>query len=255
MAPRCRSSNKASRRRSPTATRSSSRVSAATSRRGTYTMRQDLAQLPAEPAGGHWEFTGVECDGATATVDAPTATATITLDAGAAATCTVTDTWVADAETASPTTAPASDAPSFGGRRTAGRSGRCRCTGIAGSGNATIEVNKAGIRTGPTTEAPLAGAAFAVYASEANAINGTNPLVQCVTGLNGQCSMDVFGTGTRDVWVREKSGRRAVAGTSGSTRSAREPRTRRATTRPAIRTWSGSTSGTTSSTPCRRPSP
>ena len=95
---------------------------------GTYTVRQDLAQLPAEPAGGHWEFTGVECDGATATVDAPTATATITLEAGAAATCTVTDTWVADAETASPTTAPASDVQGFGGRRSPGRSGRCRCS-------------------------------------------------------------------------------------------------------------------------------
>ena len=65
--------------------------------------------VAAEPVGGYWEFTGVECDGATATVDAPTATATLTLDAGAAATCTVTDTWIADAETASPTTAPASD--------------------------------------------------------------------------------------------------------------------------------------------------
>ena len=61
------------------------------------------------------------------------------------------------------------------------------------------------------------------YASETNAINGTNPLVQCVTDLNGQCSMDVFGTGTRDVWVRE--GAAPVRGGSGSTRSAQEPRT------------------------------
>ena len=42
-------------------------------------------------------------------------------------------------------------------------------------------MNKAGIRTGPTTEAPLAGATFATYATEADAINGTNPLATCVT--------------------------------------------------------------------------
>ena len=63
---------------------------------GTYTVRQDLGQLPAEPAGGHWEFTGVECDGAPVSVDASTGSATLILDPGASATCTVTDTWVAD---------------------------------------------------------------------------------------------------------------------------------------------------------------
>jgi hypothetical protein len=78
---------------------------------GTYTLREDLAQLPAEPAGGSWEFTGVECDGAPVTVDAATATATITLDAGASPTCVVTDTFVATdaatpAETTTTTTAP-----------------------------------------------------------------------------------------------------------------------------------------------------
>ena len=36
---------------------------------GTYTLRQDLAQLPTEPSEGHWEFSGVECDGATVEVD------------------------------------------------------------------------------------------------------------------------------------------------------------------------------------------
>ena len=61
---------------------------------GTYTLRQDVAKLPTDPTGGHWEFTGVECDGAPVTVDAPNGTATITLAAGAGATCTVTDTWV-----------------------------------------------------------------------------------------------------------------------------------------------------------------
>ena len=74
---------------------------------GTYTLRQDLAQLPADPTGGHWEFTGVECAGAPVTVDAPNGTATITLEAGAAATCVVTDTWVAtdnSAEEVAPTT-------------------------------------------------------------------------------------------------------------------------------------------------------
>ena len=67
---------------------------------GTYTLRQDLAQLPADPTGGHWEFTGVECDGAPVTVDAPNGTATITLEPGAGATCTVTDTWVATTDRA-----------------------------------------------------------------------------------------------------------------------------------------------------------
>ena len=90
---------------------------------GTYTLRQDQAQLPAELAGGHWEFTGVECDGAPVTVDAPTGTATLTLDAGAAATCIVTNTWVADAATyAESRPLRRADLADLA----TGRSGRCR---------------------------------------------------------------------------------------------------------------------------------
>ena len=79
---------------------------------GTYTLREVLEQLPAEPSGGRWEFTSIECDGATVEVDAPNATATIALEPGAAPTCVVTDTFVAaevasTPETTSTTTAPA----------------------------------------------------------------------------------------------------------------------------------------------------
>ena len=78
---------------------------------GTYTLRQDVAKLPTDPTGGHWEFTGVECDGAPVTVDAPNGTATITLAAGTGATCTVTDTWVVDAEPTTTSTTAAEAAP------------------------------------------------------------------------------------------------------------------------------------------------
>jgi uncharacterized repeat protein (TIGR01451 family) len=175
---------------------------------GDYTLQQDLAQLPAEPSGGHWEFTGVECEGAPATVDAPTATATITLDAGVAATCIVTETWVADAEPSaeeaaaaeSTTTATVPDDPA------ALAADPTDVIALAGPTNATIRVFKSGLRTGPSAEGPLAGATFAVYGSEANAISGTSPLTTCVTTILGQCTMDVSVvpvSGTRDVWVRE----------------------------------------------------
>jgi hypothetical protein len=74
---------------------------------GTYTLRQDVAKLLTDRPGGHWEFTGVECDGAPVTVDAPNGTATITLEAGAGATCTVTDTWIATTNTSAEEVAPA----------------------------------------------------------------------------------------------------------------------------------------------------
>src|SRR5262245_44399408 len=71
---------------------------------GTYVLQQALDNLPADANGAQWEFTGVECDGAPATVDATTGTATIRLDPGADATCTVTDTSIA-------VDPPAADAP------------------------------------------------------------------------------------------------------------------------------------------------
>ena len=52
--------------------RSTSPGSAATSRPGRTRCARTWRQLPAEPSGGHWEFTSVECDGATVEVDAPT---------------------------------------------------------------------------------------------------------------------------------------------------------------------------------------
>src|SRR5262249_25841264 len=46
----------------------------------TFVLRQLVGQLPNAPSGGHWEFTGVECNGARVSVDVAAATATITLD-------------------------------------------------------------------------------------------------------------------------------------------------------------------------------
>ena len=245
MAPRCRSSNKASRRRVPTAKRSTSRVSAATSRAGTYTLRQDLAQLPAEPAGGHWEFTGVECDGATATVDASTATATITLEAGAAATCTVTDTWVADAETASPTTAPASD-----DQASAAAEPPVDPDDVVAPHSQSDNGHHPGNQERPCAQVRRRRRRWPVrrsrvYASEAERDQRDESARDV---CHDAAQRSVHHGRLRVAPARATSGSARSPrppGTSGSTRSAREPRARRATTRRAGRTWSGSTSRTT----------
>ena len=77
---------------------------------GAYTLRQDIAQLPADPTGGHWEFTGVECDGAPGhRRRAERGPRRSRSKRGAAATCIVTDTWVATTKTSAEEAAPTTD--------------------------------------------------------------------------------------------------------------------------------------------------
>ena len=178
------------------------------------------------------------------TVDAPTGTATITLDAGASRDvhrhrhvgrrC---RDGVADNRARV-------GRPSFG-RPPHPRSIRTMSLrlGIAGPATPPSGCTRRASAQVRRTEAPLAGATFARYGSEANAINGTSPLATCVTIV-----LRPVLDGRRSAPGRATSGSARSPrppGTSGSTRSAREPRTRRATTRRASRTWSGSTSGTT----------